>query len=205
MQSITWFRRPDNNPIVIDSTVIDSSTFSRSLTNLPPGHHYGANANALASYHQFGQANTENVMYSALFAGSRWLGLVADDVNMVKMADTGSDRLANTADDYQVVLAYTDDCSTAQVEAFWDSSMPTDPLLLGLCEPDARLLPSFSQTGFVIHRTLTPPSGLTSLLLGFNPNLPNSHWPNSPWDYAITISFGNFEIGGLSEWSAVSP
>lgn len=44
--SVSWFRKADNNPFVVDGTVIDLSTFGRSVTSsLPPGHRWGASAN----------------------------------------------------------------------------------------------------------------------------------------------------------------
>ena len=108
--SVSWFRRADNDPFVVDSTIIDIDTYSRSVAaNLPPGDTWAANGNQTVGY-LLGYFDTQSVMYSLTESKQRFLSLSADDVNMVKMAQTGVDLMAGTADDYTVDLQYVGIC-----------------------------------------------------------------------------------------------
>jgi hypothetical protein len=99
-ESVSWFRKTDNDPIVVDSTIIDTSTYSRSVaSNLPSGHTWAANANRAVA-ESLGHPTTQAVMYAAAAAGLLYNGLSADDVSMVKMARAGADLTAATGDDY---------------------------------------------------------------------------------------------------------
>ncbi|MEM7481647.1 MAG: hypothetical protein AAF481_10775 [Acidobacteriota bacterium] len=104
----------DNNPFVIDGTVIDQNTFSRNDGSLPVGQNYIASANRGVA-DALGFSDTQAVMYSFLEPGMWCVGLAADDVNMVRMGMTGSDHIAGNADDYTVVQVFETDCSAADV------------------------------------------------------------------------------------------
>lgn len=57
------YRIADNNPFIIDSTVIDSDTFTRNDPFLPSGHNYAASANRAVG-EVLGFPNSQSVMYS---------------------------------------------------------------------------------------------------------------------------------------------
>ena len=95
-ESVHWFRRADNDPAIIDSTIIDTNSYSRSITQgLPQQCSWAANGNRAVNG-QLGFSYTQNVMYSAIARGQKYLGLSSDDVNMVEMGMTGQDWLAST-------------------------------------------------------------------------------------------------------------
>jgi hypothetical protein len=201
VQEIAWFRRADNDPVVVDGTVIDSRTFSRSTTNLPAGHRYARSANRRVA-EALGHPRTQSVMYSTNVAGVRFTGLTADDVNMVKMGMSGRDRLAGTADDYAVRLSYQADCTGAQVRVLFGlSSTPAlgQPALLGQCQ--SGIQESFDQSGEpqVFHWTVIPASTASFINLRINPN------PSSPWDFHELVFRSDLESGDLREWSVQPP
>ncbi len=47
-QNLVWFRKSNNDPFTID-TVIDSTTYSRNVSDLPAGHSFAANADRAVS------------------------------------------------------------------------------------------------------------------------------------------------------------
>ena len=94
--NVTWFRENDNDPFIIDSATIDINNFSRDTSSkLPEGSTWASNANYCHGY-QRGYPGTQALMYSNLPAYTEFLGLSADDVNMVEMQQTGLDRIANS-------------------------------------------------------------------------------------------------------------
>ena len=119
------FRRADNNPVVVDGTVIHEATFSRSMLNLPAGHGYAANANKSVAA-ALGAPETRTVMYPLLQPPQIVRTLAADDVNMVRMANTGIDITAGTADDYTVSLVLEPSCAGVDIRI--RSAVPSDML-----------------------------------------------------------------------------
>lgn len=55
---IHWFRKVDNDPVVVDSMPIDSSTYTRDFNQLPAGHDWAASAN-LGVAISLGEPNTQ--------------------------------------------------------------------------------------------------------------------------------------------------
>jgi hypothetical protein len=113
-ESVSWFRRADNDPFIVDpATDIDSASYSRSLSKLPgPEHRWGASANRVVG-DLLGYTDSQAVMYAGIGRNQFYSTLGADDVNMVKMGMTGADLAANSPDDYTIDLVYIGDCSTA--------------------------------------------------------------------------------------------
>jgi len=94
----------DNNPVIVDATVIDEATYSRSVAaNLPAGHTWAANGNRRVA-ESLGVPLTQAVMYGLTVPEHEYSGLSADDVNMVRMGIAGEDLMAGTKDDYTVEL-----------------------------------------------------------------------------------------------------
>lgn len=116
-QNLHFFRTIDNDPVVIDSLVIDTGTFKRAATptNLPSGHRGAASANQLVAA-LLGAANTQDVMLRAQAPEDLCRGLIADNVNTVKLGMAGLDDQAGTADDYTVRVEYQASCEGADVE-----------------------------------------------------------------------------------------
>ena len=106
-----------NNPFVLDpSGVIDSTTYSRDLADLPSGHTYAANADRDVAA-LLGYANTEGVMQQGQFNNEIQRALAASDVAGIRYAESGLDELQGTADDYDLVLNYIT----------WDGNAGTRP------------------------------------------------------------------------------
>lgn len=111
-----WFRVADNDPFVVDSTVINQATYTRQIVQLPSGSLWPANGN-LKVGEALGYQDTQAVMYAYSVAEQRYLGLAADDVNTAKMAMTGLDLNSGTADDYTIQVVLTSDCAAADIVA----------------------------------------------------------------------------------------
>ena len=124
---VHWFRDEVNNPVALHNDVIDDSTFSRRLLDLPTGHVWPANGNRLVS-ELLGEPNTQTVMYSRLAEGARYSGLTADDVDTVRFGMSGIDQIAGTNDDYTVELILQDTCSQADIEVRFTPIVPEPPI-----------------------------------------------------------------------------
>jgi hypothetical protein len=175
VEDISWYRISDNNPVIVDSTVIDKDSYSRSVTNLPSGSSYAASANRAVA-ENLGFNNTQSVMYSAIARNQTYKSLSADDVNMVKMGMTGADRDAEASpdDDYTIVLHRVPDCSAADISVALSNSdipdpgTPDLPFTPGQCRTAAEK--SFPQGVAPFHWSLVPASGHSKLEVQINPN-----------------------------------
>ena len=197
VEDFFFFRTSDNNPVVIDSTIISSSTYSRVWSNLPGSPpKYAAHGNRLVAA-ALGYPNTQSVMYALGTRGRVYSGLTADDVNMVKYANTGKDRLAGNGDDYSPVLHYQSSCTGAQIKVLFSTLAPDRD---GECA--ANVATSYAgQSPFVFHWSLIPkPVNAPYILLMLNTTL-----PVGTWDLGAHIFSGQGEAGDLREWDAVSP
>lgn len=194
VQDLSWFRKSDNDPFVIDATVIDINTFSRSVAaDLPAGHNYAASANKFVA-----QANslmdTQSIMYGRTVPGMINTSLVADDVNTVQMGMTGADLEAGTPDDYEVRLRYQANCSSeTEIEVSFASFL--DIGVLGSCR--AEIATSFPQGLLKFHWTLIPSAGNTNIKIYVT--------TLETWDFGDRLFSSGFENGDTSEWSDVSP
>jgi len=100
-----WYENGSNDPFEINASVVDSTTYSRALTNLPTGDTFAATAernNASA----FGASFTEAVMNQGTLLSEEQRLLTADDVSALRYAQSGLDSLAGTSDDYTLELNY---------------------------------------------------------------------------------------------------
>jgi uncharacterized protein (TIGR03382 family) len=106
--NLNYFRKSDNNPVNIPGGglgVVDSTTYSRNLADLPGGDNFSANGDRAVAA-ALGFTNTEAVMQQGTFFGETQLSLTADDVAGILYAGSGLDEIAGTADDYTVVLNF---------------------------------------------------------------------------------------------------
>lgn len=191
VHSLFWFRRADDDPIRIDPTaLVDIGTMGRTPSALPGGHAFPTNANRAVA-EALGYPDTQAVMYSGLQPGMSTWGLTADDVNTIRLARTGNDRTANTADDYTMMLSRvepTPDCSSAEIEVLFDASLP--PGVLGGCLGD--ITQAFPQGALKIHYRVMPFGSEQRLTIRVN--------FNTSWDFGPPLLLSGFEIGDTSDW-----
>jgi hypothetical protein len=107
--NLLWFRKSNNDPFTIDS-VVDSTTYSRDLSDLPAGHSYAANADRAVSI-LLGYAKTEAVMQQGTFFDEAQRTLGHDDVATLRYAASGVDERESggnrfTKDNYTIELVY---------------------------------------------------------------------------------------------------
>lgn len=205
--SVSWFRKSDNDPFVVDATVIDSDTYSRSRSMLPAGHDWGASGNRRVSDDPIaglGYTNTQAVMYSRGIRGHYYSGLSADDVNMVKMGMTGEDLLAGVPgidDDYTIDLIYVGECgapSTHDIKVYLGE---LDAGVLGGCTLHA-VDYSFPPNNPLLarHFSLVQDIASTPFEVILNDEIP---WY---FDDPTTLVFlDGFESGDTSAWDDVVP
>lgn len=180
---VHWFRTADNNPIIVDNTTIDSSTYSRRIQDLPPGSNWAANGNKDSSL-LLNEIDTHSLMYTLIEEGVQYVGLDADAVNTVKLGMSGIDIVAGTADDYTVNLELVDDCSTADIVIKYFT--PANPNDLTVCDATAEQIDS----GNVVHYRITPSGGASQLSIEIN-----------SFRKFDVIFADDFESGNLSRWT----
>lgn len=118
--NLHWFRKSNNNPFSI-AEKIDTTTYSRNLSDLPPGHTFAANADRHVGA-SVGIHNSEAVMLQGIFAGEAQRTLTADDVATLRLAMSGLDGLASTADDYTLKLEFVGFTDDADIVFSFDSN-----------------------------------------------------------------------------------
>ena len=205
--SVSWFRKADNDPFLVDSTVIDTDTYSRSISMLPAGDRWGASGNRRVSddpVSGLGYMNTQAVMYSRGIRGHYYSGLSADDVNMVKMGMTGADLLAGIPgvdDDYTIDLNYVGECgapTTYDIKVYLGD---LEPGTLGGCTLH-RLDYSFAVGNPLLarHFSMVQDIAATPFEVILNEDVP---WY---YDHPATLVFlDDFESGDTSAWNSVFP
>ncbi len=114
--NIHWFFRRTNNPFVLED-VVDESTYTRLLADLPAGHTFAANGNKGLAEHM-GFLDTEAAMYWILSPGQVRRTLIPDDIATLMYAMSGIDETADTSDDYTVELSLGDAASADIVLSF---------------------------------------------------------------------------------------
>lgn len=118
--NLHWFRKLDNNPFAVDD-VVDITTYSRNLSDLPVGHRFAANADRNVAA-QLGVPNTESVMQQGIFAGETRRLLTADDVATLRLGMSGLDMIAGTSDDYTVMLRFDGFTDVADIVINFDNT-----------------------------------------------------------------------------------
>jgi hypothetical protein len=194
LRNISWFRKTDDDPFVIDSAVIDKNTFTRATGMLPTGHNFPTSANKqVAAATSVLLTNTQSVMYARGERGRVYEGLNADDVNMVKYELTGVDRTAGTADDYTLLLEYVTDCASATIQVTFGT--PVSPANTAECNAD-------------IFLSVNPPSDPIKhySISGGTYAIPTIVMNSTlEWEDSVPIFLSNFETSGFNEWGGHSP
>ncbi|MFK8028996.1 MAG: thrombospondin type 3 repeat-containing protein [Gammaproteobacteria bacterium] len=101
--NLHYFKTVDNNPFTL-AGVIDSSTYSRNLVNLPSGTYAANGSRALAPL--LGVSDTEAIMQQGQFVDEAQRSLTADGVATLSYGKAGVDEIAGTSDDYSLTLVY---------------------------------------------------------------------------------------------------
>ena len=188
---IYWYRLADNNPVVIDGTVIDSATYALPMGSLPAGSTWAASANRFVSDLLGAGDDTQSIMHTVIKPEMRYQGLTADDINQIRYGMSGLDSVAGTADDYTIQASLVTDCATAEVEV--ELMTFGDPDILGGCALQLRPIdPTIPAIGS-IHHAAEPvaAAGVTRLIVQIS--------ESALWD--VVFSDG-FETGDLSNWSS---
>lgn len=102
--NLHWFQKLTNNPFTMPG-VVDASTYSVNLEDLPAGHNFAANADRDVA-NLFGFPNTEAVMQQGTFTQEAQRTLAHDDVATFRLGMSGIDKTQGTADDYSLRLNY---------------------------------------------------------------------------------------------------
>lgn len=113
--NLNYFHKSNNDPFTIAS-VVDSTTYSRNIADLPltGGHLYSANPSRDVAT-LLGAGSTESVLQQGIFNGEARRTLGHDDVAGIKYAMSGLDEIAGTADDYTLTLTYAGITTTADI------------------------------------------------------------------------------------------
>lgn len=182
-----WYRLADNNPVVIDGTVIDATTFSLIWALLPAGSNWPASANRFVAESLGAGDDTQSVMHAAAVRNMLYVGISADDSNTVRHAMSGLDAQAGTADDYTIRLVLVNDCADAEIEVRMSDLEET---LLGDCLADVTPIdPEPPPLGSVHHALQPIPMLFPRITVRINENI--------SWG----IFADSFESGDLSRWA----
>lgn len=119
--NLNYFSTADNDPFDTDLGVVDSTTYSRDLANLPEGDSFSANADRDVGA-ALGYSNTEAVMQQGTVNGEIQRTLGADDVAGILYSLAGVDERAGTADDYTFNLTYAGLTDNANILIDFDNS-----------------------------------------------------------------------------------
>jgi hypothetical protein len=110
--NLHWFRADNNNPFSIASKV-DMSTYALSTNQLPGGSLFAANGDKDVSK-LYSAPYSEAIMQQGALFGEIQRTLSHDDVATLRLAMSGIDETADSADDYTLNLIYagigTGDC-----------------------------------------------------------------------------------------------
>jgi hypothetical protein len=192
IQNVAFFRKVDNNPVAVFTGPIDMTSFTSNPSQLPGGSSYARNANrTVAQTLDPVYSRTQSVMYSLDTVERVFLGLTADDVNMVRMGMSGDDRIEGTGDDYTVNLQLLPDCSTADIRVKFVASLPSGAS--AVC--DATIDQSYDQGSYVNRRHWTM---VANPMTGSQLEIQVS--AAIDWDYSVLVFQSGFETGDLSEW-----
>lgn len=118
--NLHYFQTSNNDPFTL-APVVDGSTYSRDIADLPAGDLFPANADRSLGA-ALGYVDTEAVMQQGAFFDEAQRTLVADDVAGIRFAAAGLDEVAGTADDYTLVLQYAGLTTGADIMIDFDDS-----------------------------------------------------------------------------------
>ncbi|NQZ96649.1 MAG: hypothetical protein HRU01_09075 [Myxococcales bacterium] len=118
--NLHWFRTSNNNPFTIDS-VVDSTTYSRDLDDLPEDDLFATNGDRNVAA-LLGSPNTEAVMQQGTFFNEEQRQLSHDDVATLRYGMSGIDEVEGTSDDYTMLLTYSGLTTSCDIVLDFDNS-----------------------------------------------------------------------------------
>ncbi len=163
--NLGWFRIGINDPFIFED-VIDGSTYSTDLDDLPQGHNFVEIAGLQVAQHR-GLPDDESVMHQGTRLRETKRKLARDDATMIRLAMSGIDRTQGTADDYSYTLTYggvDDDC---------DITVVTEGSAFGLCTVTGQFLGGPNSHIAITSGTITMGSA-SNYNWFFNPDLLSS-------------------------------
>ncbi len=105
--NLNWFRIGINNPFLTSlPAFLDASNFSQLLGDLPGSDNYAAGGSRIVAA-DFGFSDTEAVMHQGQSNAESQRTLTADELAMVRYAESGLDESDGNSDDYDLVLSYS--------------------------------------------------------------------------------------------------
>ena len=119
--NINYFNIANNDPFAPLPAVIDSTTYSRDLADLPGGDTFAANG-SLAVANELGYGSTESVMQQGARFDEAQRTLTSEDVAHIRYAMAGLDRLQGTTDDYTFNLIFVGLDAGADIVLDFDNS-----------------------------------------------------------------------------------
>ena len=123
--NFNWFNTANNNPFSI-SEIVDSTTYSSFIDDLPSNDSYSANASRDVAALVMGNLDagfvSEAVMQQGAYPGEIQRQLSFDDVAGVMYANSGIDEISNTIDDYTINLHYVGYDNLADIVITFDNS-----------------------------------------------------------------------------------
>jgi hypothetical protein len=117
---LLWFHKATNDPFILGE-VVDVTTYSQNLADLPAGDTYAANG-ALDVSVLLGHPPSEVVLQQGTRAGEAQRSLTPGCVAAIRMALAGFDRIQGTPDDYTVELQYVGFTANADITVGFDNS-----------------------------------------------------------------------------------
>lgn len=184
-----WFRPQVNDPYLPGPALVDNTTYTRVVQQLPPApHHWPASGNRRVGV-AMGYGNAQSVMYGEGSRRTTLTGFIPDDGNTVAYAEAGLDEVIG-ADDYTWTLAYSASCTGAQIEI---QAVSQAPSVFASC---ANLYVGLPIAGEPTVRHYAVDSSV----------IPSSLWvnPDVEWTFNF-ILWDDFEIGNTSYWTQTVP
>ncbi len=126
--NLTYFDKATNDPFAVGNVnnpnaIIDSTTYSRDVADLPLGDSFAANGDRnVAEQLGYGTDTTEAVMQQGTFNGEAQREFGAQDVAHLRYGMSGLDELQGTADDYTFNLTFNGLTTAADIVIDFDDS-----------------------------------------------------------------------------------
>lgn len=175
-----FFKKEDNNPFTLPgSDIIDSTTYSRSLEDLPAGDQSPNVSSREVAERLYSLTATEGKMVSggSLVPSQIRRGLTADDVAGIRYAMSGLDEIQGTSDDYTLKVEY-----------------------VGVSEDADAIIRFDLETGFAVAqvaiKSVSENHGTVAdhRIINYNPNLAG----NRKW-YFPQPAEADYEVNSISE------
>jgi len=178
--NLHFFNPANNNPFS-EPEIIDSSNYTRDLAQLPVGDLFPANADrSVSNTNRYLAPNTEASMQQGTFNAEIQRTLSHDDVATLRYAQSGSDGIAGTADDYTVNLQY--------------GGISADPSC------DINVAMDATQTGFAVCKSSATFLGTNLALTGADIFFD----PNDDWYFNNSAPCSESVALTPSEWKMIS-